>query len=233
MVSLYEGQCREGRWFIHEQPGNATPWALEEIQALQKKTGIHIYAVDRCKDVLTTLGGSTRDEKVAKKSRKFMTNSFEIDMELQKRCDQHPEVLGGRAKWTARYPEDMCMAISRGLLKEIRNGELNVKGILSLRAGDKIYEGESDGKSEGRRREVGHEEVQEAWDDVTGERLDPREVLMARKTEMQYIRSKKVWHKIRRDEAIKKGIKIIKTRWLDINKGDAWNPNHRSRFVGK
>ena len=54
--------------------------------------------------------------------------------------------------------------------------------------------------------------MQEAWDDVTGERLDPREVLKARRIEMQYIRSKKVWDKIRRDEAIKKGIKIIKTR---------------------
>ena len=84
-----------------------------------------------------------------------------------------------------------------------------------------------------KRREVEHEDVQEAWDDITGERLDPREVLKARKIEMQYIRSKKVWDKIRRDEAIKKGAKIIKTRWLDINKGDAWNPNHRSRFVGK
>ncbi len=29
------------------------------------------------------------------------------------------------------------------------------------------------------------------------------------------------------------GIKIIKTRWIDINKGDLKNPLHRSRFVGK
>ena len=106
MVSLYEEQCREGRWFIHEQPGNATLCALEEIQALQKKTGIHIYVADRCQDVLTTLGESKRDEKVAKKTAKFMTKYFEIDMELQRRCDQHPEVFSGRAKWEARYPED-------------------------------------------------------------------------------------------------------------------------------
>ncbi len=29
------------------------------------------------------------------------------------------------------------------------------------------------------------------------------------------------------------GIKIIKTRWIDINKGDLMSPIHRSRFVGK
>ena len=28
-------------------------------------------------------------------------------------------------------------------------------------------------------------------------------------------------------------MKIIKTRWLDINKGDRCSPNYRSRFVGK
>ena len=105
MVSLYEGQCREGRCFIHEQPGNATPWALEEIQAFQKRTGIHLYVADRCQDVSTTLGESKCDEKVAKKIATFMTNSFEIDMELQRRCDQHPEVFSGRAKWESRYAE--------------------------------------------------------------------------------------------------------------------------------
>ena len=27
--------------------------------------------------------------------------------------------------------------------------------------------------------------------------------------------------------------KIIRTRWIDINKGDDENPNYRSRLVGK
>ena len=50
---------------------------------------------------------------------------------------------------------------------------------------------------------------------------------------MQYVREKKVWHKIRRSEAQAKGWKIIKTRWIDINKGDDENPVCRSRLVGK
>ena len=39
--------------------------------------------------------------------------------------------------------------------------------------------------------------------------------------------------KIPRAQATRKGWKIIKTRWVDINKGDDENPNYRSRLVGK
>ena len=42
-----------------------------------------------------------------------------------------------------------------------------------------------------------------------------------------------VWVKMLRKEAIKKGYKIILTRWIDVNKGDKDNPVYRSRLVGK
>ena len=42
-----------------------------------------------------------------------------------------------------------------------------------------------------------------------------------------------VWKKIPRAEAVKRGWNIIKTKWLDINKGDLEQPDYRSRFVGK
>ena len=51
--------------------------------------------------------------------------------------------------------------------------------------------------------------------------------------EIAYVRKKGVWRKIPRSEARKRGIKIVSTRWIDINKGDKWNPNYRSRFVAK
>ena len=43
----------------------------------------------------------------------------------------------------------------------------------------------------------------------------------------------RVYDKIPRALAARKGWKIIKTRWIDINKGDDDNPNYRSRLVGK
>ena len=74
---------------------------------------------------------------------------------------------------------------------------------------------------------------QMAWDDVTGQELDPSEVAKARSKEMSYVEAKKVWTLIPRKKAHQNGWKIIPTRWIDINKGDQQNPNYRSRLVAK
>ena len=77
------------------------------------------------------------------------------------------------------------------------------------------------------------ESWQSAWDDVTGAMLDPKEVKKARCKEIQYIKQKQVRTKISRSEANRKGIKIVKGRWIDVNKGDAHNPIFWSRYVAK
>ena len=43
---------------------------------------------------------------------------------------------------------------------------------------------------------------------------------------------KPVWKKIPRHVAKSSGLKIIKNRWIDVNKGDDDNPTYRSRMVG-
>ena len=48
---------------------------------------------------------------------------------------------------------------------------------------------------------------------------------------MDYLHEKHVYTKISRAEAQRREIKILQTKWVDVNKGDAINPNHRSRFV--
>ena len=62
-----------------------------------------------------------------------------------------------------------------------RNEEskMKVKMLLSITASDVIQEF-NDARSEGR----GHEEVHEAWDDVTGEKIARGEVLKARAVEL-------------------------------------------------
>ena len=72
-----------------------------------------------------------------------------------------------------------------------------------------------------------------AWDDVSGSVLDPIKVRRARLKELEYIKAKEVWRKIPRKEALRRGIKIIPTRWIDVNKGDDVNENYRSRCVAK
>ena len=72
-----------------------------------------------------------------------------------------------------------------------------------------------------------------AWDDLTGMRLKADQVIEARDKEMKYVRDMRVWEKIPRRMARARGWEIIKTRWIDINKGDDNNPIYRSRLVGK
>ena len=72
-----------------------------------------------------------------------------------------------------------------------------------------------------------------AWGDISAAPLDPVKVTAARKLEIEYAEKKPVWKKIPRWEAKAKGWKIVKPRWIDINRGDNEKPNYRSRMVGK
>ena len=72
-----------------------------------------------------------------------------------------------------------------------------------------------------------------AWatDDVSGASLDPVKVKETRAVEMDYFRRMRVYTKVPRWKP--KGSKIVRTKWIDINKGDSVNPDIRSRLVGK
>lgn len=70
----------------------------------------------------------------------------------------------------------------------------------------------------------------EFFDDVTGLPLKPELVKRARKEEMEFFARKRVYDRVARKTV--KG-KIIGVRWVDINKGDDLNPDHRSRLVAK
>ena len=70
-------------------------------------------------------------------------------------------------------------------------------------------------------------------DDVSGVSLDPKLVRIAREEEMQYVRGKQVWEKVKKSEAHSKQWKVVRTRWIDINNGDESNPKYRSRLVAK
>ena len=72
-----------------------------------------------------------------------------------------------------------------------------------------------------------------ARDDVTGVELVPELVKQARSEEMAYFKKLGVYEVVPRDHQKKTGGKVIGTRWVDVNKGDAANPNCRSRLVGR
>jgi len=72
-------------------------------------------------------------------------------------------------------------------------------------------------------------EGMEFVDDVTGLELDKGLAVKARQTEMTYFKERGVYTK----EARRLGMKVISTRWLDVNKGDDVKRDYRARLVGR
>ena len=201
-----------------------------------------------------------------------MTNAWHIAKELDKRCDGshvHQALLGGsRASNAAVYPEELCKAMCRGLLKEKKMRKGNTVPLMRLSGmhirrplltkSDTMHEKDvskgfasrvsPDIVTGGNVNKVGQHERNrkqricllqqkdgnwKAFDDITGLELDSNKVYEARIKEITFIDTKMVWVKIPRSEAKKNGWKIVKGRWIDINKGDDIHPLLRSRYVGK
>ena len=74
----------------------------------------------------------------------------------------------------------------------------------------------------------------ECSDDVSGAPLDEKLLREARALEMHFFEKMGVYTRVPRSEIYKTGKgKLIKGRWIDVNKGDASKPDYRSRFVGR
>ena len=80
---------------------------------------------------------------------------------------------------------------------------------------------------------VGQELARPVYDGASGVLLDPALVRAGRTEEIGWADKLHVWDKVPRSAALRAGKKVIGTKWLDINKGDALSPNVRSRLVAK
>ena len=75
---------------------------------------------------------------------------------------------------------------------------------------------------------------EDAYDDITGEELDPALVADARNEELGEMIKRRVWDEVPWEEAIQNtGHPPISTRWIDINKSTPEDPVIRSRLVGR
>ena len=73
--------------------------------------------------------------------------------------------------------------------------------------------------------------VEYAYDDVTNANVDAKLVREARELEMQIFKDLGVYVRVPRASQRNCNGKIIKTRWVGTNKGDATKPNYRSQGV--
>ena len=150
---------------------------------------------------------------------------------------RHVHLVSGRAKYAQVYPRKMCMDICEGIAAQKRLDRLGMKSrpIMSLEEMQRTAKGSDRGDcpSEALHESDGNEEMI-AFDDLTGQELDPGLMKKARKEEIQYFKDMNVYEKVDIEECWREtGKAPIAVRWVDINKGDTQNPLYRSRLVAK
>ena len=122
--------------------------------------------------------------------------------------------------------DDNSAIIDEGMKEEKMLKTHCLKRLMTVDSNMKVEEVHKDGDYEDM-----DAKLLEAWDDVSRAAMDPKEVRRARLKEIQRIKDKKVWRRIPRQEALRRRYKIVKGRWIDVNKGDSTNWTYGSRYV--
>ena len=132
------------------------------------------------------------------------------------------------AKDAARYPRGLCRAILRGVAEQFKEDSLVKDGCFGLQVPD------DDASVERELRGPAQGFTGQFKDDLTGQVLNDKLVHQARAVELAFFCSNGVWAKKPRGLARERtGKSPISVRWVDVNKGDDFNPNYRSRLVAR
>ena len=126
-----------------------------------------------------------------------------------------------------RYPDELCRSVCEGIIMQKIMDSTGLSSIFHMCA-DSSCQALSDED-----HDIDYDE-EYAVDDVSGRALDITEVRKVRREEMEHFRKHNVYKKVPLALCYQfTGKAPIKTRWIDINKGDAACPNYRSRLVAK
>ena len=242
MCEVYKIQAKNKRYYVHEHPATAASWQEKCVIETQRSTKGVMVMADMCRFGMVTHGpGGTG---LAMKPTRFLTNSIMVAKQLERKClnkilgikdHEHIALEGSRTKQGQVYPAELCRAICRGIRDQKEFDKCNLVSLLEVGPGQggamihmlmqilPVPPCEED-----------EEKLMAAWDDVTGEELDPEEVEKARAEEVQFYKSRKVYTKVPKSQCWKRtGKAPIPVRWIDHNKGDKTRPNYRSRLVAK
>ena len=142
--ALYKHQIKQGRHFLHEHPWTARSWRLPCVDELLKHPSVaiaqgHMYQF-RMTSHIDRRGGEVG---LVKKPTGFMTSSQFLLRELDKKCPgghQHVPLVGGRAAAAQVYPDMLCEAICRGVVRQkkhdqsglVTTGKLSYLGLKSF-----------------------------------------------------------------------------------------------------
>ena len=130
---------------MHEHPWSARSWALECIEDLLNDGRVHCVQTHMCRFGMESRIGSDSNVKgPVKKPTGFMTSSWCIRDELDRRCSPelnhtHVPLVEGRAAAAQVYPEPLCRAICAGIARQ--KAYDHVRDLANLGLIDKRREG--------------------------------------------------------------------------------------------
>ena len=177
-----------------------------------------------------------------------MTLSVCVADKLRKRCPnrsgqhvhQHVVLENGRTRMAEVFPDGLCRAICKGLQEQMQmdaNGQfllMNISIAANEISQDLKRSAEKLKKKYRTVEEEDDEQLEIAWDDVSGAEINANMVKDARREEMDYVRKMHLYDKVPITECKRvTGRMPITVRWIDVNKGDQEHPNYRSRIVAR
>ena len=225
-------QHRNKRYFIHEHPDDTHLWHDQCVQEVLSVTQATVTKFDRCQfgSLNADNIGSTKHHGIRSK---LISTIPAIDAvfggKLCQEGREHAQSSGGEAHDAQAYPPQLYKTIMSAIELQRKWDVRGIKLLATIEA-----EGEIPAGSANIPEEESTNEILEAWDDASGEDLDPDTVLAARREEIAYYKAMGAFTKVPISQCVARtGRKPIGVRWRDINKGDRYNVNVRSRLVAK
>ena len=240
--AVYAWQRARGALFLHEHPEGAWSWKLGCVKSVSELEGVLVVRGDQCPYVQLVNKAGGDGVGLLKKSTCWMTNSAAIAAAVSMECrnpylppelrHEHLPLFGvGRAKASERYPPLLVKAILLAV-----KYEQQTRGILSLSAvdlnvGETVEEPEFDYSDLGQKLVAVEADPGVVYDQYTGLPLDRSRVVKARKEEIEYMHTLKVWEPRPYQECLTEtNAKPLGTTRIECNKGDDVAPEVRSRL---
>ena len=230
-IRMYHKQIDAGRHFLHEHPWSTDSWYYPEVKALSEKQGVYLVKGPTCKwEMQAEDPQGLQGKGYVRKETGWLTNSAALAESLAEQCSnetgdlwhRYVHLVGGIARGAAVYPPKLVKAGLQGLREQMaQDGHLS--SVDAYAAGPVPEE-----------PAMPAGDWYQYWDDVNGGYLDPAGVEEARALEMDYIHKQEVWKRVPLSQCLEEiGKQPIPLKWVDTQKGDAQNPNLRSRLVVK
>ena len=122
----------------------------------------------------------------AKKPTRFLSNAWHLIDVLNIRCrnnlreeadkHRHVQLVGGRARRTQEYPEELCEKIVEGIQRQIEADKWNIAKVKVMKCHEKLREPKHDEDMKKEEENAKEDESWVAWDDITGAELDVKDI---------------------------------------------------------